>query len=342
MPQPHDLDFPFSTLRTGDVLEVVPGLSWFRMRLPYRLNHVNLWILEDGDELAVVDTGMNLPDSREAWSRVLAERFGNRRIGRVIATHYHSDHIGLAAWLCETQRANLFATHIEWCMARLLGIDATRSYVEVQRAFYRRMGFSPEQLDRLDAAGNAYAQKVIPVPPEVRCLRSGDRLAVGGRVWRVITAPGHSPEMACLYDAKAGILIAGDHVLPSITPNVSIYPAEPEGDPLSDYLGSFAPFLALPADTLVLPSHGRPFRGLHTRIRQIEAHHAERLDRVWQACAEPRRVTDLLDVLFEPNLNDHERVIATGEALAHIHCLTGRGRLCESVDGDGLLRYVRS
>ncbi len=339
MLRPHLLEFPIPVLRTGEVREVAPGVHWLRMRLPYRLNHVNLWLLEDGEGLSIVDVGMNMPETRETWQAVLSGSFAFRPIRRVIGTHYHSDHIGLAAWMCETYEAPFFASHIEWCMARSLGIDRTQSLLDAQQDFYRSLGYDAEQLARLGAAGNAYAAKVIPVPPVMRRLRHGDVLPIGGREWRVITAAGHSPEMVCLYAAELGLLVAGDHLLPSITPNVSIYPAEPEGDPLGDYLGSFAPFLALPEDTLVLPSHGRPFRGLHRRIRQIEAHHADRLEKVVAACASPKSIVEILGVLFDAELNDHERVIASGEALAHVRYLQRRGRLTESLDA-GVLRFT--
>ncbi len=333
------MEFPIPVLRPGEVRAVAPGVHWLRMRLPYRLNHVNLWLLEDGDDLTVVDVGMNLPETRETWTSVLADHFPGRGIRRVIGTHYHSDHIGLAAWLCKTFDAPFYASYIEWCMARSLGIDRTQELLDAQQAFYRRLGYDAGQLARLAESGNAYAAKVIPVPPVMRRLRHGEALEIGGRDWRVIAAAGHSPEMICLYSADLGLLIAGDHVLPSITPNVSIYPAEPEGNPLGDYLGSFAPFLDLPPETLVLPSHGRPFRGLHPRVHQIEAHHAERLEQVVVACAAPKSIVEMLTVLFETELNDHERVIAAGEALAHVRYLQHRGRLAESVE-DGVLQFV--
>ncbi|MBN2752379.1 MAG: MBL fold metallo-hydrolase [Rhodospirillaceae bacterium] len=334
------LDFPIPVLRTGEVREVAPGVHWLRMRLPYRLNHVNLWILEDGEGLTVVDTGMNMPETRETWEAVLTSTFSFRRVHRVIGTHYHSDHIGLAAWLCETYGAPLFMSLVEWATARTLAIDQTQAFFDVQMAFYHRLGYSPELLARLQAVGNAYASKVLPVPPQMHRLRDGESLSIGGRMWRLIAAPGHAPEMMCLYQPDLGVLIAGDHILPTITPNVSIYPAEPEGDPLGDYLGSFGPFLDLPEETLVLPSHGRPFYGLWRRIRQIEAHHAERLQRVVSACASPRCIIDMLGVLFEDGLSDHERVIASGEALAHVRYLHYRGHLAEITGADGVMRFV--
>jgi len=309
------------------------------MRLPYRLNHVNLWILEDGEALNIVDTGMNLPESRETWEAVLGEHFAGRPVTRVICTHYHSDHIGLAAWLCGRCAAPLAMSRIEWATARFLGIDHTAEMMVVQRKFYRSLGYAPEWLDRLDAAGNAYAAKVVPVPPVLHRLKQDDVLEIGGRAWRVILAAGHSPGMACLYAEADHLLIAGDHILPSITPNVSIYPSEPEADPLSEYLASFRPFRALSEDTLVLASHGRPFHGLQVRIDEIETHHAERLERLLGACRTPLSVVDMLDVLFAAGLNDHERVIASGEALAHVRYLQTRGQMRENRSDDGVLRF---
>lgn len=307
------------------------------MPLPYRLNHVNLWILEDGEALTLVDTGMNLPESREIWETVLAERFPGRRVTRVIGTHFHSDHIGLAAWLCERFAAPLMMSRADWLMARWLGIDHSAELLAVQRAFYARLGYPQEWLDRLDAVGNAYAGKVVPVPPSLRRLETGDSLTIGGRTWRVILAAGHSPATACL--ASDDLVIVGDHILPSITPNVSIFPAEPECDPLGAYLASFAPFRDLKAGVLVLAAHGRPFRGLHPRIDEIEAHHEERLARVVEACREPTTVVEMLNVLFAQGLTDHERVIASGEALAHVRHLQARGELAERLGEDGVLRF---
>lgn len=324
-------------LRTGDVCPIAPGVHWLRMPLPYRLNHVNLWILEDGDALTVVDTGMNLPESRAIWESVLAERFPGRGVRRVICTHYHSDHIGLAAWLCERVGAPLLMSRIEWATARCLGIDRTPELLAAQRAFYRRLGYPAAWLDRLDAVGNAYAGKVVPVPPVLHRLETGDEIAIGGRIWRVLLAAGHSPAMACL--AADDLVIVGDHILPSITPNVSIYPSEPESDPLGEYLSSFAPFRDLDAGCLVLASHGRPFRGLHPRIDEIEAHHEERLARVAEACRTPATVVEMLDALFATGITDHERVIASGEALAHVRHLETRGEVVERQGDDGVLRF---
>lgn len=324
-------------LRTGDVCPLAPGVHWLRMPLPYRLNHVNLWILEDGAELTLVDTGMNMPETRAIWESVLAERFPGRTVTRIVGTHFHSDHIGLAAWLSARFDAPLMMSRLEWATARSLGIDHTPELLAVQRAFYRRLGHPEAWLDRLDGLGNAYAGKVVPVPPELRRLENGDALEIGGRTWRVILAAGHSPAMACL--AADDLVIVGDHILPSITPNVSIYPTEPESDPLGEYLSSFAPFRELSARTLVLASHGRPFRGLHARIDEIEAHHEERLAQVVEACRTPASVVEMLDLLFARGLTDHERVIASGEALAHARHLMSRGEIAERRGDDGVLRF---
>lgn len=333
------LEFPIPVLRPGELHPIAPGVYWLRMRLPYRLNHVNLWILEDGDALTVVDTGMNMPESRETWEAVLGGRFAGRPITRVICTHYHSDHIGLAAWLCARSGAPLAMSRIEWATARFLSIDHSPELMAAQRAFYRGLGYEMDWLDRLDAVGNAYATKVVAVPPVFHRLKHDDVLSIGGRDWRIVLAAGHSPGMACLYAESDRLLIAGDHILPSITPNVSIYPSEPDADPLSEYLASFRPFRALSEDALVLASHGRPFRGLHARIDEIEAHHSERLERLLGACRTPLTVVDMLAVLFAAGLTDHERVIASGEALAHVRYLLGKGLMRENRSDADVLRF---
>lgn len=331
----------------GTAMPVADGVHWIRMPLPFQLDHINLWLIEDGDGWTLVDTGLKLEDTRDHW-RTLFEtmpigRDRGRPAERLIVTHFHPDHIGLAAWLVETLDTRLWMSRTEWLMARTVFVDSASeaNHANMVR-FFVQHGLDPEVAAKLFRGGNTYQSHILEAPARYGRPQHGDRVAIGGRDWRVIVGTGHAPEHVCLYSADAGVLISGDQILPRITPNIGVWVSEPLADPLADYLGSMEHFRALPADTLVLPSHGFPFRGLHTRLDEIERHHEERLDALAEACAEaPLSAAESLPVLFRRELDTYQTGFAMGEALAHLACLAGRGRLVRRTDDDGIVRFHR-
>jgi glyoxylase-like metal-dependent hydrolase (beta-lactamase superfamily II) len=336
----------------GQVLELAPGLLWLRMPLPFALDHINLWLLRDEDEQgragwAAVDCGIDNPPTRAAWEQVLAhEALQGLPLLRVIVTHMHPDHIGLAHWLCARfsgpgRECRLWISATDWNAARVASQAGTGFGGDEAAAFFALHGLSdPASLDQVRARSGYYASLVPQVPRRYRRLLDGQTVAVGTRRWRCIAGYGHAPEHIALFDAAARVLISGDMVLPRISTNVSVIDLEPEADPLPLFLRSLDAMRPLPADTLVLPSHGKPFRGLHTRIGQLHAHHAERLADVLQACAEtPRSAAELLPVLFKRTLDLHQTTFAMGESIAHVHALAGQG-LLQPVDGaEGVRRW---
>ena len=336
------LHFPFAAPPgEGATAEIAPGLLWLRMPLPFALDHVNLWLLEDGDGWAAVDCGVEGRRTRAAWDAVLAGDGGGRPLTRVLATHFHPDHLGLADWLCRRDGAALWMSQAEWLLARMLFQDGTPEMAEAGARFYRACGLPPDALAAMAQRGNAYSRGVPAVPAVYTRMRHGDTVRIGGIDWTVLTGGGHSPEHVCLHDAARGILIAGDQVLPSISPNVSVWPSEPDADPLAEFLECLERLRALPADTLVLPSHGLPFRGLHARLDALAGHHAERLEETLAACAQaPASVMDLTRVLFRRALDTHQMGFAVGEALAHLNHLWRRGRLRRAAGTDGVLRFA--
>jgi glyoxylase-like metal-dependent hydrolase (beta-lactamase superfamily II) len=263
----------------------------------------------------------------------------DRPITRVVATHYHPDHMGLAGWLCAETGAELWTSRTEWLMARLYALDTSEEWVAAGRRFDRRAGLDDQLIEQRAARGNLYRLRVAPPPPSFRRVRQGDRLRLAESAWRVIVGRGHAPEMLCLFNPEHNVLIAGDQVLPRISPNVSVWPSEPEADPLADFLCSLASFKELPEDCLVLPSHGLPFRGLHERIDQLIGHHHERLERALEACATPLTLAEVMPRLFDRALDVHQLQFALGESLAHLNYLVAQGRLERQLDTDGRLRY---
>ncbi|MBI2490760.1 MAG: MBL fold metallo-hydrolase [Candidatus Rokubacteria bacterium] len=326
----------------GEVIAVAPGISWLRMPLPFQLNHINLWLLEDGPGVTVVDTGVGRPDTRALWERIFAERLDGRPITRVLVTHFHPDHMGNAAWLTARWQADLWCTQAEWLWAQLVSRMRDPREFEPRAAWYRRHGMDEASLAPLRRRGNHYPGLVPEVAPEFVCIREGDTLPIGGRRWRVLTVLGHAPEHACLWDRAGGVLIAGDQVLPKITTNVSVWPEQPRMNPLRLYLDSFGRFEPMAPDTLVLPSHGLPFRGLHARLGDLRDHHEARLGEALDALVEPRTAAELVPVLFRRELDVHQLSFAMGEALAHLNFLEAEGRAARLVGADGVHRFRKA
>jgi glyoxylase-like metal-dependent hydrolase (beta-lactamase superfamily II) len=349
----QQLQYPFGdTLPAiGTTLDVAPGVRWLRMPLPFALDHINLWMLRD--ELdgqagwTLVDCGITSDTIRAAWEQVFANELGGLPVLRVIVTHMHPDHVGLAHWLTERwstpqHECRLWMSATDYNASRLASQSTTGVGGESAAQFMASHGMADaESLAKIRGRSNYYASMVPRVPARFRRLMQGGTVTAGGADWACHAGYGHAPEHISLHNAAAGVLISGDMVLPRISTNVSVVDLEPEANPLQLYLDSIERMRALPADTLVLPSHGRPFRGLHTRIDQLKAHHDERFAEVLAACAAaPQTAADLLPVLFKRKLDLHQTTFAMGESIAHLNALWLAGRLQRLVDAEGVHRFV--
>ena len=335
------LEYPFSDApAAGTTREVAPGVHWLRMPLPFALDHINLWLLDDGDALVIVDCGLASDATRAAWQRLFEGTIGGRRVGRVVVTHFHPDHLGLAGWLAERTGAELWMTEGEFRIAHETR-DAQKYGLDDLLALFARNGLPAEHFASLSRR-SGYRSHVGEIPATFRRMREGDVLPVGARGWRVIVGRGHAPEHASLACEEAGVLISGDMLLPRISTNVGVWPSDPEGNPLADFLASLQKFRALAPGTLVLPSHGLPFRGAHARIADLEAHHAVRFAALEAACATggPRTASEVLEVLFQRKLDAQQLFFAMGEAIAHLHYLHRAGRLARAIGADGIIRYA--
>jgi glyoxylase-like metal-dependent hydrolase (beta-lactamase superfamily II) len=331
---------------TGTTLEVAPGVRWVRMPLPFALNHINLWLLRDadahGDGWTIVDCGIASDETRTAWEQVFADELQGLPVKRVLVTHMHPDHIGLAHWLTDRWNCRLWISATDFNAARMASQVTTGFGGESAARFFGLHGMTdPDDLAKVRARSSYYASMVPAVPARYRRLMDGMAVSIGGHDWRCIVGYGHAPEHMALYCEALKLLISGDMVLPRISTNVSVIDIEPEADPLQLFLTSLAVLRALPADTLVLPSHGKPFTGLHERIAQLEAHHDERLAEVMAACTEaPHSAADILPVMFKRPLDLHQTTFAMGEALAHLHMLEAQGQLRGMRGDDGVMRFV--
>lgn len=328
--------FGRSSPEPGEAKSIADGVLWARLPIPGALRHVNVWLLDDGDGVALVDTGLDIPPVREAWEALIAGPLAGRRLTRIIVTHFHPDHIGLAGWLSARFGAPLWMTREEWLFARMLSSDVRDTPPAEALAYWRAAGWSEETIAAEAAKGwGRFASAVSPVPVSFRRMRDGDAIAIGRRAWRVVVGNGHSPEHTCLIDEAGGLMIAGDQVLPKITSNISLSLSEPEGDPLGDWLASLTRFKSLSDGLLVLPSHGEPFRGLHARLEALDAGHRERLDALHAFLAEPRRAVDCFGLLFGRRIDAGVIGLATGEAMAHLRRLEVEGRAVRRLDLSG-------
>ncbi len=326
-------------IETGTMKEVSPGIYWLRMPLPFQLNHINLWVLEDGDGWTLIDTGINREEIREVWEALFKGPLAGRPVKRIIVTHYHPDHLGLAGWLTQKLGVELWISENEWKAANHFYNDTGPDYMARARKFYVASGFDDELMEEVEKRQNPYPTRVSPVPQNYRKIADGDIIEINGRQWRVIVGTGHSPEHACLYSDDPHVLISGDQILPKITPNVSVWLQYPDTDPLNEFLGSLDKFQGLDPATLVLPSHNWPFKGLIKRLDQLAHHHDERLDDVVAACADPLNAAQVLKFLFKRELDSHQLFFAIGESLSHLHYLIGQGRIIKETDANGVDQF---
>ena len=321
------------------LLEVAPGVHWLRMPLPFALDHINLWLLEDEAGWTLVDCGLNHEATLPLWEQLFAERLGGRPIQRLVVTHYHADHVGLAGWHQRRWNAPLWMTEGEYLTALALYYETPGHHRGAMFDLFRQHGLDEARIEGMKAFAGAYTRLIAELPHTFRRIMPDERITIGGRQWRVLTGYGHAPEHASLYCDALGVMIAGDMVLPRISTNISVRPVEPEGDPLARFLESLERFAALPHDTLVLPSHGLPFCGMRARIAQLQRHHADRLAELRAACSEPRCARELVPVLFRRTLDDRAWYFAMGECIAHLNCLMHAGAVERIRGADGVLRF---
>lgn len=319
----------------GQVIEVVPGILWARLPLPFRLDHVNVYLIADGDGWVILDTGISNRETREAWQALLDGPLSGARITGLIVTHHHPDHIGLAGWLCETLDIPLMCSRTAFLSAMVFRHAPELLAAPEFRRFYARHGLPDTSAALVATQGHDYLRMVETLPLTFVQIKDGDRLTLGGRCFHVLTGEGHCAEQVMLHLPEQNLILAADQVIEKISPNVSISVFEPHGDPLGQYIESLDRLVAtIPADALVLSGHRQPFHGLHARCRELAAHHRQRFDTILGACASgPRSTADLVPLMFRPGLSPHELSFAFTEALAHMNHLAQRGDLIWLDDG---------
>ena len=324
------------TPEPGELGEVAPGILWLRLPLPFLLDHVNVYLIEDFGGWAVVDTGLGTDHCKAIWEQVFAGRLRGQRLTRIVCSHYHPDHMGLVGWLTARFECPLAITRTEFLVTKVL----ENSAFAANSHFYTERGMPQAFGDVVANDGHGYLRLVTGLPTQFERLVAGKSLQIGGRQFDIFTGGGHSPEQAMLYCASDGLFLAADQVITKISPNISVQAMEPEADPLGEYIASLGQLRAsIPADVLVLPGHHLPFTGLHARTDELREHHGHRCGLIADAARdEPRTAGELLPVLFKRKMDAHQTGFAFGETVAHVNFMLSRGELVQSRGEDGVLR----
>ena len=339
------LDYPFKDYpEPGKIVEVAEGIYWLSTPLPFRLRSINAFLIEEKEGWTIVDCGYGAEEVRKQWEQVWQTQMKDKPVTRVVVTHFHPDHVGNAGWFQEKWGVRPSMSETEWAFTNLAAQSLNTDAIEPRSKFYAKNGLSKQLVEQFRNEVFRYPLGCPSVPDSFTCLKDGETLTINGHRWNVMVGRGHSPEHVCLYSDELGIMMAGDQVLPEISPNVSVWHVEPDANALGDFIGTMNRFRpVLRKDTLVLPSHRRPFRGVHDRFDELEHHHHLRLKDIMDVTS-PAGITagDLLPLIFPSNLDGHQIGFAMNEALAHLNYLMYEGKLVRRTDVDGVVRFCRA
>lgn len=326
-----------STFQDLQINEIIPGVLRLKLPLPFRgLDHVYSFLLQDRHGWVVVDTGFGFEQSERIWKQVLTTVFDKAPITKLVVTHYHPDHSGMAGWISKNHVVLEFMmSRTEWLLSRLLCLDRSIEYTQATDRYYADCGVPKDLIVDIRYRRQELNKSISPIPSSYTRLNDGDLLVIGDREWQVITGQGHAPEQVMLWCETEKLLLAADQIMAKITPNISVWPIEPYENPVAEYMDSLERLNKLPEGSLVLPFHGNPIQNLHQRIAELHEHHHDRCQRILDYCRiEPRSTMDICQHLFPKVDHPHAYLFALGEARAHVNFLTVENKLISSCHND--------
>ena len=323
-------------------IEVAEGILWFRLPMPIALDHINIYLLDDGDSWVLIDTGLADTKSIEIWTNILKKYLSKRPIQKIIGTHFHPDHVGLAGWLIERTDAEFWMTQIEWLSARQAYLTVDSGASQAMSAFYKKANLKPDLIKIYEDIGNDYRSMVTPIPLEYERIEHSTSFKIGDRVWKPVFGSGHSPDHVSFYCEKDRIMLGGDMLLPRITPIIAVWWQEPNADPLKGYIEFLETLESIGSDALILPAHNRPYKELQTRAADLIFHHNERLEITYEACKNESSANSIMQKLFTRKLDPFQTRFAIGETIAHINNLLKKGTLKRRLDDDGVYFYSQN
>ena len=323
-------------------IEVAEGILWFRLPMPIALDHINIYLLDDGDSWVLIDTGLADTKSIEIWTNILKKYLSKRPIQKIIGTHFHPDHVGLAGWLIERTDAEFWMTQIEWLSARQAYLTVDSGASQAMSAFYKKANLKPDLIKIYEDIGNDYRSMVTPIPLEYERIEHSTSFKIGDRVWKPVFGSGHSPDHVSFYCEKDRIMLGGDMLLPRITPIIAVWWQEPNADPLKGYIEFLETLESIGSDALILPAHNRPYKELQTRVADLIFHHNERLEITYEACKNENSANSIMQKLFTRKLDPFQTRFAIGETIAHINNLLKKGTLKRRLDDDGVYFYSQN
>ena len=343
----QNISFPLGQqpVAHGNAQKVAEGMYWIRMPLPFALDHINLWLIEDSiagrDGWTLIDCGIDSEASRTLWQALISNQLMGKPILRILATHMHPDHLGNAHWLCKQFNAPLWISQPEFYAAHFALTTDSGFGGPLASEFLASHGLSNlDWLKIIENRKNTYSQMVPDIPHQFMRLEHKDIVKIGKFSWQCIHGHGHSPDHISLFSPELAVLISGDMLLPKISTNVSVWATEPHSNPVEQFLNSLKLFENLPEQTLVCPSHGVPFIGVQRRIHELTSHHKERLGEVLQACSKnPQCAAEITQIMFSRSLDLHQITFAIGEALAHLHWWWHKGDLHRKLGEDKVYRF---
>ena len=335
----HNFDVPKGP-QIGEVIELLPSVKWLRFPVPFPPGHINLWLLQDGDGWTLVDCGIDSKEGALLWREIADRYLGGKPLKRIIVTHHHTDHLGMAAALCETHDAELVMTSGEYSTARRMHSQSEQEHSVENKQFWQRLGVLTQRGNDFASTASVIAG-VRQIPPDVHFIADAETIKIGSYLWRAIESGGHTAAHLSLYCEEINLLIAGDQILPGNASHIGVWPDAPQADPIGDYLSSLNYFGTLSKQTLVMPSHGEPFTGLHNRLAEIKKYYFGRLRKVFQLCEEPRTAAELIPSLFSNNLNDIQYQFALAEVVGCLNNLQVAEWVHPVVSDNGQIQYVQ-